>query len=191
MKSSESASWGTMTKEEVKILRVHISAMSQYFGHPLSDEVIKMYADDLADLDHEEVMKTLQKIRRDPKTSRFPLPSLIRAKIDPQDSPEGLAREIAAKMIGAVSKYGWNNTERAKEYIGPIGWKLIGHLGGWEEFNRIVSYENITTLQAQIREMLTPLMTKGIQSGSLQIENNSEGIGELTKFEINMPLFPK
>jgi hypothetical protein len=46
-------------------------------------------------------------------------------------SDEEVGQEVAARIQGAISKFGWNNFKMAEEFIGPIGWAVIQQSGGW------------------------------------------------------------
>lgn len=74
-------------KKELKILIIQTLG---YYGQEVSDDVLRMYAEDLADLPLDAVRTALMVLRRDPKVTRFPLPGVIRAKIVEQDGRPGV-----------------------------------------------------------------------------------------------------
>lgn len=109
-------------------------------GRTLSDDVLKMYATDLADLPDEQVVLAYDQWRRSPKNRRFPLPADIRDLLQPETNPEDDAREAATRIITAVRTYGHSNADMAREFIGELGWEVVRLSGGW--FNLCASMPN-------------------------------------------------
>lgn len=109
-----------------------------------------MYAEDVADLQFDEVIKALGAYRRNPKNRQMPLPAHIRELIEPVETPESRAREIASKISGAVVKFGQPNENMAREYIGETGWAIVSRRGGW---SHICSIADSNQLYSQIRDL--------------------------------------
>jgi hypothetical protein len=86
----------------------------------------------------------------------FPRPiSKLIAIIKTPVSLEDDSQEIASKIINAVSKYGWNNYEDAKTYIGERGFDVVKRFGGWQYVCQELGQNiQLTTFNAQIRELL-------------------------------------
>lgn len=157
-----------------------ILATAEYYGRQLSETVLKMYAKDLADLDPGEVVAAYDLYRHNPANRQFPLPAQIRELINPEEfiSAEAQAREIAARIIGTVKMFGWNNAVAAEKFIGPIGWQAIQRRGGWADLCQNLG-ENLseTTLQAQMRD----LIESNIRYGTADLE---ESIGAKSLTEV-------
>lgn len=140
-----------MTLKEI-ILLTH-----EYYhrGHPLSDQVLLMYAGDLSDLNEQQCVGAYTQWRRNPKNTKAPLPAEIRELVNPEQfvAIEAQARELAARVVGAIPKFGWCNPKEAKLYIGDIGWQLVERHGGWRYLCENVGVIiNPAVLQAQIRD---------------------------------------
>jgi hypothetical protein len=134
-----------------------IKATATYYGRSLEPEVLTMMCDDLADLDAGKCMQAYANYRRNPRNKTFPLPAQIRELVNPEQfvSAEAKAREIAARIVGAIPKYGWNNGREAQVYIGPEGWAAVQRAGGWQYLCENVGVGiHATTLQAQLRDQL-------------------------------------
>lgn len=121
-----------MTENEIKQLAGLWAMYAGYYRTKLDDQVLRMYADDLADLDFAEVRNALDQYRKNPKNRVLPLPAMIREIIEPQVDPDSAAREIASRIVGAISKCGWSNPTGAREYMGEIGWEIVRRFGGWQ-----------------------------------------------------------
>ncbi len=141
-----------------KLLEI-ISLTWAYYnrGQSLQDQVLLMYAEDLSDLDLDQVCIAYGEWRRNPKNKTFPLPAQIRELVCPEQNiaPEAMAREIAARITGAVPKYGWNNGKEAALFIGPAGWSAVERAGGWLYIcENLGTKLSATTFQAQIRDQI-------------------------------------
>lgn len=143
-----------MSPQERQALKALIIATSAYYGQQLADNVIGLYVEDLADLEFGKVVAAVKEIRRDPKTTRFPLPALIRARILPMaTSDEDRAVEAATRIAAAVRMYGWTNEDRAKLYVGELGWRVVEIDGGWQNVCETLTQDNLGTYRAQWRQL--------------------------------------
>lgn len=149
-------------------LKALIVATSAYYGQKLDPTVIAMYAEDLVDLPIEQVRDALLQIRRDPKITRFPLPAVIRDRIQPADTVEADARDAASRIVAAISRFGWPNGERARGYVGELGWLVVERQGGWQNLCQAVETDDIGILQAQWRELAVSLI-KRAKAGTLNL----------------------
>lgn len=124
-------------------------------GQNVQNEVLKMYADDLADLPIEKCIEAYKVYRRNPKNTRFPLPANIREIINPTANTRDLAINAANRVILAVSKFGWANPGDAKAFIGDAAWGHVERSGGWQYLceNLGVTIQQ-TTFMAQCRDSI-------------------------------------
>lgn len=104
---------------------------ASYYGKPISEAVLEMYVEDLDGLDTDLVIGAYKAYRRDPKNWQMPLPAQIRDMIEPQETPEAAARDLASKISGAIVKFGHPNENLARNYIGEKGWAIVQRWGGW------------------------------------------------------------
>lgn len=162
-------------------LRQTILAMANYYGRQIDEALLEMYHDDLADLDPLKCMAAYAQYRRNPANKTFPLPAQIRELVCPEEfvAPEVKARETAARIVGAISKYGWSNAKEAQVYIGPVGWEAVLRQGGWSHLCEQTSKFNELTLQAQLRDQLTGTFKHGADAiatsiGVLPSKKNGE-----------------
>lgn len=140
-----------MNSVEIMQLKKLLVGTSIYYGQQLDDSVLQLFVEDLKDLDFGKVAKAIKDVRLDPKTTRCPLPAVIRAKITPADTDENKAIDAVARIIKAVSDYGWNNHDAAKAYIGELGWRVVALEGGWHNVCESLTHDRIGTLRAQWR----------------------------------------
>lgn len=145
-------------------LRQCIVLTASYYGRQIDESILEMYASDLSDLDEASCVDAYQVWRRDPKNKTFPLPAQIREIVCPEQfiSPEALAREIAARIVGAVTSCGWNNGRSAEAFIGPVGWDAVRRAGGWSYICENLGVTlSPTTFQAQMRDLIESNLTYG------------------------------
>lgn len=151
-----------------------------YYGRELKPEVLSMMADDLSDLDPAVCIQAYGNWRRNPANKTFPLPAQIRELVNPEEfvSVETRAREIAARIVGAIPKFGWCNSKEAQVFIGPEGWALVQRSGGWSYLcERVGVSISPSTLQAQLRDQLEGVLQYGAPTVAQSI-----GVG--TKAEV-------
>lgn len=145
-----------MNQEQRNRLGKAIAYTAAYYSRELQREVVSMMVDDLADLPFDAVEAAYQSFRRDPKNKSFPLPAQIRDIVAPVETPEERAREIAARIEGAIVKFGYPNGNAARAYIGEDGWSIVERYGGWSHLcqNHGLSISP-ASFHAQVREQLT------------------------------------
>lgn len=163
-----------------------IKATAAYYGKLIEPEVLTMMCNDLEDLDPLKVIEAYERYRKSPRNRHFPLPSDIRELVNPGEfvAVEARAREIAARVVGAVTKYGWNNGTEAMSYIGPEGWAAVEIQGGWRHIcENLGTNMQSTTFQAQVRDQVEGLLRYGADAIEKSIGALSPGrirSGELT-----------
>lgn len=118
------------TEELVKVAQA-FALTAAYYRVKIEDQVLKMYAEDVSDLDFNEVIVALGSYRRDPKNRQMPLPAQIRDIVEPEPTPESGGRDVASSIQCAIVKYGYSNEGLARQFIGPQGWDVVQRWGGW------------------------------------------------------------
>lgn len=143
-----------MTGEEIQKLKAMIAVNASYYSQIVQDNVLALYVADLADLPLAAVERALHELRRDSRTTRFPLPATIRERIlGAKPGEMDHAREASARILAAVSKFGPYNLEGAKEFVGSLGWEVVVLQGGWLEVCEKLDYSNQGQMQAQWRDL--------------------------------------
>lgn len=155
-------------------LKEVIVLTASYYNVVIKPEVLMMYADDLSDLPEQEVIQAYQTYRRNPKNRTMPLPAMIRDIVSPEIDSDTFAISTAARVLEAVSKYGWSNSQDAKTYIGELGWAGVNRFGGWQNVCENLG-RNIQTgqFQAQLREILKSEIKVKAAGGYEALEYNS------------------
>lgn len=158
-------------------------------GQTLEDAVLALYAEDLADLDPQACIAAYAQYRRNPANRTFPLPAQIRELVCPEEfvAPEVKAREVAARIVGAISSYGYTNAREAQMHIGPEGWQAVLRQGGWSHLCEQTSKFNELTLQAQLRDQLIGVF----KHGAIAIEQAIQLHGGPRKSELGPADFAK
>lgn len=105
-----------------------------------------------------EALKSILGSRR----NRDPFPTIaeIQELITPVPLALDQAKDAAARIIAAVSKYGRYNLESAKVFIGELGWKAVERTGGWSNLCAQLTAENTSIYMAQYRELTAALYRK-------------------------------
>lgn len=159
-----------MTKQELSRTAQAFAMVAAYFRIQIDDAVLRMYAEDVSDLPFDDVIAALVSYRKDPKNRFMPLPAQIRDIIAPVSTPEEMAREIAARIEGAIVKFGHPNEAEARNYIGAEGWGIVQRYGGW---NHLCQNHGLSispaSFHAQVREQLVSAFRHQSSSPGLAI----------------------
>src|SRR4051812_7130242 len=145
--------WGAVMTSDaaIKTAYIHLAA---YYGQNLSDRAIIMYAEDLSDLPVAAVLLAMRKLRREPGRRSCPLPSDVRRLVRPDNiSDAAAANDIAARIGGALSRFGYTNPGPAEAHIGPVGWQVVKLMGGWRHLCNTITTEEMRAFYAQVREL--------------------------------------
>jgi len=142
-----------VTIGEVQQLKAYIALTAAYYGQELADAVVAMYAEDLSDLPLEAVKAAITQIRRDPKVTRFPLPAVIRARLEPPETAEDAALRAEAEIWEAVARIGQYRGDEAEARLGGLAWEGVKRMGGWANVCRSAN-EDAGMYRAQMRRFL-------------------------------------
>lgn len=163
---------------------------AEYYSRQLSETVLAMYAADLEDLEPDKVCAGYQQYRRNPQNRTFPLPAQIRELVNPEEfvAVETQAREIAARIMGAIPKFGWANPKEAQSYIGPHGWALVDRAGGWRYLCENTQARQVPMMIAQFRDQLEgtlryslPVVERTIAALPSAEARGLESVGEISQ----------
>lgn len=180
-----------MTPEQKFFTR--ITALASMCGFTLSPEVIALYDRNLSKLGYENLSHALDVVITNRK-SRDPFPSIreIREIISPDADPEVEAIEAAGRIVQAVSRIGPYQCDKAREFIGELGWRVVEREGGWVNVCNVLTDENLGMLKAQWRQMAKSQYMRaksGFESAPQlpQVENAKVLPFDVTKLLQDMP----
>ena len=179
-----------MTPDERQKLKALLVATSMYYGQKLPDDVLNLYVEDLADLAFAEVVQHICEIRRDPKTTRCPLPAVIRARVCPEIDSEAEAVEAVSRIVQAVANIGPYRTEDARAFVGELGWFVVTREGGWQNVCQVLTEENIGALKAQWRQLAIAQHRRakaGLTDAPALPTHQTGGLIDMTKLLPRMP----
>jgi hypothetical protein len=143
--------------------------LAELYGKQFSRESFVMMADSLMDLDGTAVLKALQAYTQEPSSRTFPMPGQIRALVNPTVSTEQQAIEAGNKIVEAMTKFGWTNPEKAKEFMGPIAWGVVQREGGWAQLCERTNNDDLPILKAQWRELAKVVAIRQKQEENLAL----------------------
>jgi hypothetical protein len=129
--------------------------LASYYGKNLSEVQLNLYADDLEHLEKHVLVKAALEYRRNPENKFFPLPAEILklAGNEYSQSPREKADVVANRIWDAIARFGWNNPDKARAYIGELGWKTVEMAGGWVGMCETSDIENKNIIIAQTRDL--------------------------------------
>ncbi len=144
-----------MIQKDRDAIAIKWGVVSAVFGVDLSKAALTMLVNAVSDLNPDAVLRALDEWVKTAKQRRAPMPAEIRELCTPQISPDAQAREAAARIPDAIKRHGYNWPDRAREYIGELGWSVVQRFGGWEH---VCQYHgtpemNAQTFYAQARDL--------------------------------------
>lgn len=134
-----------------------VVALGEYYDKILTPTQFAMYVEDLADMTPANLAVAVKRYRMNPANDRFPLPAKLRAAVYSPETPDAAAREAVGQIISAVARIGPYDSERARKFVGPLGWLVVVRQGGWETVCEMLTFQNQGILQAQWRELAIAL----------------------------------
>lgn len=153
-------------------LMVEIVITSEMCGRHLSELSVKAIAEDLSTLPVDKCIAALKQLRR---TGKFPSSQDVHDFVNPQIATSDVGRDIASRIIFAISKYGWNNPQPAKNYLGALGWQCVERFGGWLMICETVNSHNQMQITAQLRDLAETLAKFHHTSSDIQtLENDAQ-----------------
>lgn len=149
-----------MNATKLQLIKKLLVGLAEYYQTELTAGQLAMYAEDLEDLDLDQLGSAIKLIRRDPQNRFFPRPAVIREAITGSLRDE--AMEASNRIVEAISKYGYTNGIRARQFVGELGWRVVEREGGWENICRsISSYDELGIRKAQWRELCAATLRRG------------------------------
>jgi hypothetical protein len=187
-----------MRDEKLITLKKLMVGLAAYYGHPIDDYVVSMYAEDLADLPLEAVLQAAREIRLDPKTSRFPLPALIRERASPVISDTDLSRDIAARIFKAIGRHGHNWSDKDANWpsqaiaeLSDLGFEVVKRLGGWFRVCEFSGDVSLGIFMAQVRDLAESTL-KSVRAGhlgrTLALSDPQSKLNQLTSIDFTQLL---
>lgn len=135
-----------------------VLAFGEAYQKTISDNIIQYWNQVLNDISPVELTRAVKTYLTGPECKFFPQPGQIYALAKPDDTKEE-AVILAAKIIGAISKFGPYRVTDVKEYLGELGWEVVTLRGGWQNLCEL-DYEQLPAAQAQLRELIKSVKTQ-------------------------------
>ena len=135
-----------MNEEKRKAIAAVLMKLSVYFDVVLPESRLKLFVDQLQDVDPMKLLIAGERFTSNPKNRFFPFPSQLRELLGSGFmSDEAKAEDAASRITGAITRYGytWINlanqyepggwTACSKKVLGELGVLIVHRLGGWSQ----------------------------------------------------------
>jgi hypothetical protein len=153
-----------------------LGAIAKLVGYKLDDDVVELYDKALAPVGYQRLCDGLEKLALDLGPGKaFPSIRAIQEaatgerRQEPAKLAEDSGRIAAALVIEAVHKYGsiagdgpnsMAKLEKVKAHVGELGWESIRAFGNWNSLCELLTYDNMATVSAQLREHARALVAR-------------------------------
>lgn len=130
-----------MRNEQKSFVSRAIGGLAEYYEKSLTPLQLEMYVEDLLDLSQEDLIKAIRLYRNDPEKKFFPRPAELKGVLSPTD--EEKAQDAVTRIVYALKQWGDpyghqpEKQERAKNYLGTLGWKIVEREGGWAAMSNL------------------------------------------------------
>jgi hypothetical protein len=155
-----------------------LSMVAVLANFKLTEDIANLFTDAVESYGFDKATKALVELAIDVKPNRgFISVKDIIDKINPSIglNESQKASDLASTIIGAVTRYGYNNSEKARQVIGEVGWHVVQRRGGWENFCEFLTLDNMRTTEAQIREELKSVIFQ-FDKGLLKLDDKKPDI---------------
>jgi len=136
---------------EIKKLLIGFAA---YLDIPIKDFQIDMYAEDLLEIEPEEVGSAIVRMRKERRWMKFPLPvEIFEYAGHEKTSLEDEANMFVGKVLSWIKEYGYYKADELKANCTKLEWLIIKRFGGWTEICKQTNDQNIGIVRAQLRNL--------------------------------------
>lgn len=147
-----------------------LGALARITGKDADAMLLQFYVEELSDIPEERLIPALRTIMRGAK--RWPTVDEIRQVAgESARDPNGVAREIADKIVEGIRKYGYmagpSRLPALQAFLGELAWALVQKLGGWNMLCETVRDDQLPTLKAQWRESALALIDRAQRGEAL------------------------
>jgi hypothetical protein len=136
-----------------------------FYGHDATDDQIRVWAQFLVErITLDQLNIAIKAYCEDSSNEWFPRPmAKLVDLIHPKVNADSQAKLIAGRVVEAVSKFGWINSQKAKEFIGPKGWAAVKAYGDWSYICENLGVNiSMGQFQAQIRDHAKAQIQSGV-----------------------------
>lgn len=129
------------------------SVLPQWAPKEIDRDLCLIWLNVLKDYSDQQIKDAFLKAASD--LTEWPAPATIkRICLGSNKTDEENGQEIASRIEGAIIKFGYNSPERAKEFVGELGWQAVLQCGGWVHVCEVKSDE-LPSSRKQWREVAT------------------------------------
>lgn len=148
-----------MSGQKLQQIKKILIALAEYYEKAITPGQLSMYSEDLEDMSLEQIALAVKNIRKNPAHKFFPLPAAIREEVLGNAKDEAL--EATNRIVEAIIRCGWTNPDKAKTFIGALGWRVVEREGGWTAVCERTTDRALPTLKAQWRELAASTLRRG------------------------------
>lgn len=151
-----------MNQSPEKLFLSRLYALAKMCNAKLDDDILELYDTSLAPLGHARVAAAIEQVIVN-RRARDPFPSIrdIRELLEPVNDEQSIAVDAASRIYAAISKYGHNWIDKAKDdwpaepirVLGTLAWEVVRQSGGWEAVCRESGDVDRGIFVAQLREL--------------------------------------
>jgi hypothetical protein len=126
-------------------------------GKPLDEFGTEIYVDCLMPLPLDRVLQCLRDgFKRGKLPTIHEIENFALARPNETDS----VQEAVARICSSISRFGTPNSDRAREFIGELGWAIVERFGGWRVVCDVPDMQALGVLRAQMLKLGTSVWNR-------------------------------
>lgn len=142
--------------DDQKNLQLQFLAVYTYFDQQVPSPILRLYVQDVmkSGLSPNQALAALDGLRLETDRRRAPRSNEVIGYAKKRTSSREQCTQIAGRIWASLSRFGYTNAARAREYIGEDGWAAVEAIGGWFDMCSGSMTDEKSNFIAQMRDML-------------------------------------
>ncbi|MFI5342844.1 MAG: hypothetical protein ACHQUC_01350 [Chlamydiales bacterium] len=124
-----------------------------FYDAQMNEIKLNTWSESLQNIKPEEIRRAQLYFRSQPGRRQIPMPADIINFFIPALDDDSKARDAASRICSAIREFGYTNPEKAKTYIGELGWRVVERQGGWVRLCEEMHDDQLAIFQAQARDL--------------------------------------
>lgn len=149
--------------EDIQQIKKFWVMVSAYYQRQLDSHVVQMYSEDCRNITIAELKSAFEQWRRSAKGTFMPMPMQLVNLIHPEPDLNAEANEVVSKIREAIKKFGYMQTQEARQFMGELAYQTVEGCGG---LMAICESNDEPSKWAQVREQAKAKMIRAAQGRS-------------------------
>ncbi len=130
-----------------------LAILAEFCGFNLSKEMVALYERALSRFGYEKATAAVEAAILERRgQDRMPSIGDLVNRCAPAILDGDSAVEVSTRILSAIRKFGHPNGADARDWVGEVGWHVVGLHGGWAAICQKVNEKDLPVWAAQLRD---------------------------------------